>query len=170
MNTRVKRRKNAYPVLLLLFVLLSGCSDAPTEPQPDHGSPLLEVVFRHTYVLYVNAADNFDFVTFAQADTWVWMVESDEELRDIDPQLSSRLGDLALPVRPYSECSLGIAVSHPDFTGRGVLLYVGSITETSRNSVIVYAGLAGRDLCGARGLFELHWDSNRWKVVKQTGV
>ncbi|MBR9976546.1 MAG: hypothetical protein KFH87_00535 [Bacteroidetes bacterium] len=171
MNTNVKRRTYTYPVLLLLLpILLSGCSDAPTEPQPDHGSPLLEVVFRHTYALYAQSHFNFSFATFAQADTWVWEVDSDEELRDIDPQLSEKLGDLPLPLRPYSECNVGMGVSHPDFTRGGILLWVGSITVTSQSSVIVYAGWAGRDLGGARGLFELHWDSNRWKVVKQTGV
>lgn len=153
-------------LFLLPVMMLAACADSPCEPVPIDRNAILEAVYRYTYTDYVHEWSDFEFATFAQADTWVFRVDIEEELRGIVPPLLQRLEDLPLPVRPFEECEVHMRVKHPDFSGRGIALWVGSMTVTSRTTVVVYAGYFGSEMGAAGQLIELRWERCGWQVVR----
>jgi hypothetical protein len=127
-------------------------------------------VYRYTFDQYNYEWFDFEFVTFAQADGMFPHVRTSEELRDIDPRLYWKLEPLGLPARMYGECETGVRLKHPDFSGSGLLLWVGSVTFTSRTTAVVYAGYFGTELGAAGELLELTWNDRAWTVTHERVV
>ena len=163
MNKSVRLLPHGLLSAILLFTTFHACSDAPNEPTFPATAPIIEATFRDAFTRYVQEWSNYEFATFAQT-SWTPMAASEIELGDIDPYILRKLDDLPLPVRPFSECVVGTSVSHPDFSGRGICIWITDITFTSRTSVIVFAGYFG-DVMGAAGeLYELRFEAHRWQV------
>jgi hypothetical protein len=70
----------------------------------------------------------------------------------------------------YGECETGVRLKHPDFSGSGLLLWVGSVTFTSRTTAVVYAGYFGTELGAAGELLELTWNDRAWTVTHERVV
>lgn len=165
MRTNLRFLSHAIMCIILSVTVLSACSDAPNEPVFPNTAPIIEAAFRDAFTRYVQDWSNYEFVTFART-SWIPYAESENELGDIDPSILHRLDDLRLPVRPFSECMVEASVSHPDFSGRGICIWIADITFTSRTSAVVYAGYFG-DVMGAAGeLYELRYDASRWNVAR----
>ncbi len=149
---------------ILIISMLSACSETPNEPTFPDTSPILESTFREAVDRYLNEWSVYEFITFAQT-SWIPFMDSENELGNIAPSLLRKLDGLKLPVRPYSECVVKMGVKHPDFSGKGICIWVANVTFTSRQRAVVYAGYYG-DAMGAAGeLYELRCEACRWTVV-----
>lgn len=166
MKEHLSTRLHGILCACLLMLTLPGCDETPNEPATPGTAPIIEVTLRAALPVYLSEWSDYEFVTFAQASWIPYDVNSENPLGDIDPAILLRLEDVQLPVRRFSECSLQPRVTHPDFSGHGICVWIGDITFTSPTSAFVYEGYYGGNGAAAAHLYEVRYEARRWKIVR----
>ncbi|MFZ1729335.1 MAG: hypothetical protein WBQ23_02500 [Bacteroidota bacterium] len=158
-------RTLALPLLAVLAMLLStsACTDSSTEPALSDEERIQETTLR--FMTELNWESRLQFATYASIAITPFD-NSDEQLTALSPSVFHQLQNIDHPLRPFSECTIGIGgVSHPDFTSGGICIWVGTITYTGSGSAVVYAGYFVGSLGAAGYLVRVERTETTWQIV-----
>lgn len=143
-----------------LLLLMSACADGPSEPELTDDLRVQEAALRFMTELEWNSY--LEFVTYA-GTAGIPRDSSFAELTAVPERLYRRLQDIGHPVRPFAE--LAGWVRHPDFSGPGLMLWVGTPTFAGNRDAIVYAGYYIGPLGSAGYLLRLEKPGDSWQTA-----
>jgi|GEM_PF-4628403 len=162
------RYKSVIAVIPFL-VFAAACSDSAVEASVADEQAMLLAAMRYETSRFVS--EQYDFVTFAMREGAVPIDRSHTEHTAAADWVYERIGATELPVRHFNNCRVHVGgVFHPDFDGLGIAIWCGSITLTSADSAVLYAGYFSGGLASQGDLLRLHRENRTWRVVSHRCV